>query len=42
MTITVKCVYCGNTKTVSGEEAKQMPFCEKDYGPMIAVEAKTN
>jgi hypothetical protein len=36
--ITVKCVGCGNIKTVDKEQ-KEMPMCENDFLPMIAEKA---
>jgi hypothetical protein len=42
-TITVQCVYDKkHTKTLDANspDSKEMPFCEIDGGPMIAVRAK--
>lgn len=39
MKIKVKCVGCGAIAEV-GEGQKEMPMCDKDFMPMIAVEAK--
>jgi len=41
-TVTLECVYCKERKTLSHYEAlnlKDVPLCEKDGGPMVAVSA---
>ncbi len=38
--ITVRCVYCKTVKTIPFDEAREMPFCDKDGGPMVAISAR--
>ena len=40
MTITVKCVFCGEKKKLD-KIPDEMPMCEKDFGPMLAESADT-
>jgi hypothetical protein len=43
--IVVECVACKGKKTITFDEAShllEMPFCERCYMPMVAVEATVN
>jgi hypothetical protein len=39
-TIIVRCVYCKATRVLdmTKPESRKQPFCEKDGGPMVAIE----
>jgi len=38
--IKVKCFSCGLEKWLTGEQCRQMPFCDKCFMPMIAQVVK--
>jgi len=43
--ITVECVACKGKKTLTFDEASHLtdlPFCERCYMPMVAVEARVD